>query len=246
MLIQTLTRLDVFGRLCKMKKTHEQNRLKICLLCFKKVKEPKLIHNTLTKTIKQCFISEYDEDSEIYPKVLCGSCYIGVYRCQKGEQYKKIDVHQYQVRKHTRDSTKHVDCEICCLAQQTLPKRDKVPKKKKGAPFMKVCRKCFSQIHRGKVHKCCKTTKINNLTMMAGESKDQMVSKAIREKVSNDQPVASFSNLRGKPTAVKVVNAEEKGNKEPISHEEMIEWKKDLDLSTRKVRSKLALICLLF
>ena len=64
---------------------HEENRNKVCLLCFSKVSKGKPVHNTLKGVIKEYFLPEY-YDSEVYPKVLCGSCYAAVYRQSKGNE----------------------------------------------------------------------------------------------------------------------------------------------------------------
>lgn len=219
-----------------MKKTHEENRLKVCLLCFGKVKQAKHINNSLKQTIKDRYLPDYDESNEIYPKVLCGSCYIALYRCNKGEKLPKIQVHKYPDRRINLRTGSHVDCDICRVAQQTLQNPvTNFSKGKKASKFVKICKVCLTQVGPGKAHECNKYTKLQNLAKMADGSQDQLVSMAIREKTSKDQPVASIANQRGKPTRVKVVNAKEKENKTPISHEDVFQWKTDLDLSTRKV-----------
>lgn len=65
-------------------RSHEENREKVCVLCFEKVKHPKRVHQSLKQVIVENFLTNYTVNNEIYPKVLCGSCYIAVYRCSKG------------------------------------------------------------------------------------------------------------------------------------------------------------------
>lgn len=217
------------------KNTHEHNRMKICALCFHKVKSAKLINNPLKKIIKESFLPDYDEQNEIYPKVLCGGCYRAVYRCKKSEKFSKILVHEYLNRRTTREATKHLDCDICRVAQQTLQIKvaRKAPKNRRM--FVKTCNDCLTKVGPGKAHKCNASTKLQNLSMLAGNSQDHLVSKAIREKSTNDKTMVSFSNLRGKPTSIMVMTAKGKENTKPISHEEIFNMKTDLDLSTRKV-----------
>lgn len=218
-----------------MKNTHEHNRMKMCILCFHKVKSAKLINNPLKKIIKECFLPDYDEQNEIYPKVLCGGCYRAVYRCKKGDKFPKITVHEYLNRKITREATKHVDCDICHVAQQTLQIKVARKPQRKGRSFAKTCNECLTLVGPGKAHKCNANTKLQNLSVLAGNSQDHMVAKAIREKSTNEKTMVSFSNLRGKPTRIKVMTAKGKENTKPISHEEIFNMKTDLDLSTRKV-----------
>lgn len=218
-----------------MKNTHEHNRMKVCILCFTKVKSAKSVNNPLRKIIKEYFLPGYNEQNEIYPEVMCGGCYRAVYRCKKGETFPKISVHEYPNRKITREAAKHVDCEICRVAQQTLQLKVAKKAQKKGRSFAKTCNDCLSQVGPGKAHKCNASTKLQNLSMLAGSSQDHLVSKGIREKSANDQAMVSFSNLRGKPTRIKVMTAKDKESTKPISHEEIFSLKTDLDLSTRKV-----------
>lgn len=217
-----------------MKNTHEQNRLKICILCFHKVKSAKLLNNPLKKIVKECFLPNYDEQNEMYPKVLCGGCYRALYRCKNGENFPKIPVHEYLNRKITREATKHVDCDICRVAQQTLQLKISKKSQKKKHWFSKTCTDCLSQVGPGKAHKCNASTKLHNLSTLAGNSQDLLVSKAIRGS-ANGNTMVSFSNLRGKPTCIKVITAKGKENSKPISHEEIFNMKTNLDLSTRKV-----------
>lgn len=72
---------------------------------------------------------------------------------------------------------------------------------------------------------------------MAEANQDHLISTAIRAKISKEKSAASIANMRGKSTRIKMFKAKENTNTIPISHEEMFNWKTDLDLSTRKVCS---------
>lgn len=67
-----------------MKLDHEKCRNLVCVLCFNKAKSAKKIHERWKNTIVSYFLPTYNEKDEKYPNVLCGGCYLAVYRRSKG------------------------------------------------------------------------------------------------------------------------------------------------------------------
>lgn len=149
-----------------------------------------------------------------------------------------FSVHDYSKDKsiETRSSSDHGKCNLCKIARQSIfPKRPKHGGKPTVPP--KLCACCLTEISRGKRHKCSKTRKLQQIESIAGDCRDQIAANVIREKSSAEADHVSLSNQHGKPTRVKIVNraSEQNDNPTPITHEEVLTWKSDLNLSMKKV-----------
>lgn len=140
-------------------KSHEENRSKVCLLCFKKAIPARKIHGTLVKTIAEKILPEYNNEDEKFPKVLCQGCYRAVYRYKNGEQLQNIELHKYQSGKNDIRNKDHRECELCTVAQSNCLK---IVKKKRTVKndIIKICRKCLTNLGPGKRHLCTENTKL--------------------------------------------------------------------------------------
>lgn len=131
-------------------------------------------------------------------------------------------------------------CNLCLVARKndiskpsTKPSMEKSKSATTDKPeVMKVCCKCFSTIHPGYSHHCTKDAKVNNLAQMAGNDVDKLVARSLRSKSANDNNV-SLNNSRGKPSKIKLSERSQQRGK--LSHQQMLNIKKQLNLSTRKV-----------
>lgn len=219
-------------------RNHEENRSKVCLLCFRKATTAKPISKMLKSIIIQNFIPYYCETDSVFPKVLCSSCYAMVYRFLKGKEPLNFVVHDYPKDKsiETRSSSDHSNCNLCKTARQTIfPKRSKHCTQKSPSP--KTCAFCLTVISRGKRHKCTKRTKLQNIENIAEDCRDQFAASVIRKKSSTKKDHVALSNQYGKPTSVKIVRntSQQNENQNPITHGEVLQWKSNLNLSMKKV-----------
>lgn len=100
--------------------THDENRFKVCLLCFRKRKEMFIIQMKLTDHVKSLF-ENYDEADDRIPGALCGSCKRNVSKMMNG-QMQKIEFPDLSIFWHkpkatrSRDNMK-CDCALCEIAR---------------------------------------------------------------------------------------------------------------------------------
>lgn len=168
----------------------------------------------------------------MYPKVLCNSCYIAVYRCKKSENFHNMKVHDYDKNLFVSTRGKnHQKCCLCRVAQQTLLN---VPKKQNTSTFIKMCPICLPAVGRGKRHSCSQHTKLKNLSQIVGNSADHLVADVLRNRIKTKAPLV-VSNVRGKPMRVKLVDCTVKKSETSFTHTDLLRMKTDLKLSTSKV-----------
>jgi hypothetical protein len=100
--------------------THEENRRRICLLCFGKTKTMIEIRGILQIEVSNIF--EYDVSNERLPVVLCTGCKRNIYRIKNGTEKNVLlptnisDIRP--IRRSTRSNvTLQCNCYICELAR---------------------------------------------------------------------------------------------------------------------------------
>lgn len=101
-------------------RTHDENRLQICLLCFGKTKTMHLIKGACEILIRKHF--EYDKADDRLPLVLCSGCKRDLYRIEDTEEktIRLPDVSELRpIKKNTRSNSKLMcDCCVCELARK--------------------------------------------------------------------------------------------------------------------------------
>lgn len=138
-----------------MMATHEQNRLKVCLLCFKKKSNLRVISEKFAKVIRNHSLPYYDRHDEKYPKTMCHSCRIILTQHEKGEKNCNIKVlHDYSTDTTVKITRKTPKCEclLCRVVRDNISfnpynnKKNKGrPKSVKKPPITKRCEKCLSK-----------------------------------------------------------------------------------------------------
>lgn len=128
-----------------MKLDHEKCRNLVCALCFKKTKSAKRIGDQWKKTIVSYFLPTYNEKDKKYPRVLCGGCYLAVYRKSKGNwnvicllsnyllfmhllkqglEHRDVNVHDYNkdtsITTRKKSGNAEHSCAICSVARANL------------------------------------------------------------------------------------------------------------------------------
>lgn len=106
--------------------THDKNRSKLCLFCFKKA-NPKAINNfikvypnsKLDATIKGLF--EYNASNHHLPNAVCAGCLRNLYRFKKNCTKKLPNLYQFQKLKNTRSTNPSTCfCQICKVFRKPL------------------------------------------------------------------------------------------------------------------------------
>lgn len=110
--------------------THDENRQKVCFLCFKKQNKMFVIKNTL-KSHMEKLVDNYVDD-ERFPASLCNSCKRNIYRAASGEmEIKSPDLSIFQpLKKSTRlNNNVNCDCKVCEIGRsQPINISNKTPK----------------------------------------------------------------------------------------------------------------------
>lgn len=101
--------------------THDQNRLKVCLLCLKKKKNMYAIKNQLENDLHEYFPNYVD--NEAIPAALCSSCKRRFYekKCGGNNNLEFPDLSVFQLPKNTRSRIDlKCNCKNCEIAR-SLP-----------------------------------------------------------------------------------------------------------------------------
>lgn len=231
--------LDFFGiAVFKMgfnrRRTHDENRYCVCLLCFGKGKMINLTENLQTK-IKES-VPTYNPRNKFLPGVVCTTCKRKIYRGNIIKEHPNFS--SLNCKKETSQSNgAQCACNLCEIASanfakkgsaiqlkpiifatskgdEVTPGRHRRRRTKKPAPE-KRCRSCFNILHPGIRHQCNTTALVKNFTsLVAGSSlslkkKEQMISSAVKNLITEKKNILgnnvnSFSQLRGKPLKIYV------------------------------------------
>ena len=170
-----------------MKRSHEEARKVVCLICLHKSKDIRLINSNQKRIIQEHVFEEFNEVDDRLPSVLCGTCRLTLSQYDKGIFSRKLYLtdhssipHRYYTRSQSVDaSTSHCLCIICEISRGN-PVQDTgiagggglMTKAERGRPatsessrptHMKLCGLCLSQIMRGKPHNCSISSKVKNV-----------------------------------------------------------------------------------
>ncbi|CAH0555135.1 unnamed protein product [Brassicogethes aeneus] len=242
-------------------RTHEENRLQVCLFCFGKTKTMFFIKEGLKLLVKKHF--EYKDEDDRLPAVLCSSCKRDLYRINE----KTIRLPKFselkRIRRCTRSTSNSVcDCYICDLARKPasgnfakgniLPKRIgiladttnvQLAEKEKIRCIESRCSYCCSIIGKGLSHKCNLTTRLENLTeyilSVGSKNADQVVSSLLKRKFNEKEikstPSISLVQPRGKHLQV-TLNQRINDNvkKQFLSADDFLKLQTSLNLSQKK------------
>lgn len=189
-------------------RTHDENRYRVCLLCFNKKGTLVNIGDVMQVKIKSIF-NKYDYSNECVPCVICESCRKNIYRFNSAsDSVEQIDFSQYRLKDSVKLNTSVIcDCQFCTIAKQNgmkvSPTRKVFFKKSKQVENVRIekvsekvnevekkCLKCFSIIAKGKAHDCKPTNRVNNLKDSIEKSldpkeKEQLTSSLLKTMACN-------------------------------------------------------------
>ncbi|PAA49210.1 hypothetical protein BOX15_Mlig018049g5 [Macrostomum lignano] len=164
--------------------SHEENRLKICLLCYKKGSSMQRIGNASLKRIQAHFLPNYNANDEQLPAALCARCNKLLADVDKGIKAPNVlpnssEVVKVSPTKITRQSSSCA-CKICETARfNPIGKglgtwkpephslgRPACSDPDHGLPPAQpvvICQRCHSMVGRGLPHYCTQTQRRENL-----------------------------------------------------------------------------------
>ena len=183
------------------KNTHNENRCKVCLLCFRKSKTVKIINDKEREIIEEHIISGLCSSDNRLPVSICKSCVFVCHKFSKGDFSSSIKLFDFsRLKVYTRSSLLHdsTDCKcLVCEIARCTPFNSKenacvTNKCQKGRPpinadtpmacTLKLCSECYSEIHKGKHHDCSPNTRDNNLksiVLSSNKTSSEMVAASV-------------------------------------------------------------------
>ena len=219
--------------------THEENRNRVCIVCFEKAKYD--VTNVIVERIKKYFIENYSLDDSVLPKGICSKCRNDLLEISQGKKDITVlpDTHDFsslfpfvRLTATRQDPFPVCHCQMCDVARC---KGTDVPKRKPGRPssleqkpfiprqsIVKICTSCYSTINRGLSHSCNVSTLRNNVSEIVTtedqRSKDLIAGKLIHEKFSESYQDDQISFATRGPNPIKISMNKKKSNREPEFH----------------------------
>ena len=164
--------------------SHEENRLKVCAICFGKSKYA--ITKVVEDRIATYFLKEFVTSDPRFPAGICAKCRNDLLSISCGK--KTVDIlpeqYDYEQISPTLTSTRAnsiplCDCQLCDVARQSGNlissqwKKGRPSAKEKAPCFpVTICSECKSEYGRGITHKCnTKTLRHNIMEMVCSSDK---------------------------------------------------------------------------
>ena len=238
--------------------THEQNRTRVCLLCFCKCNDGRPLTQNQKAYFEANICRNYFQLENYLPSVICNGCRIrlGAYLKKDGST-SKFNSHDYlKIAQDIRDRPKidetKEDCKckhICLIVRHRFDNIDGAasapPKLSHGRPptrphvaptptSIKICTKCASELKPGLTHNCNQVQKLQNVSkIISPRSQERLASNILREKAMSEG--SSFHlQAMGKPLSVSLPAKESSVRKKldfNIPHETMFKMQRELNLS---------------
>jgi len=178
------------------KKTHEQCRALVCLICYSKVNNNgRSITGPLEQLVKQKVsgFQEYSTMSTTYPSKICSTC--------RWKLLKEKHITPLNIMKSCRQkgSEEECSCQICHIAKLNghqyteYMKQLRSVKSNKDLVKSNICPHCFHEIGIGKSHTCNKTEKLKNIEKhLTPAMKEKIAATVIKEKVHQNGKTADI------------------------------------------------------
>ena len=148
------------------KKTHADIRLLICGLCLRKPpSKPRLITKTpgLLDNIKTFIFNDYSLDDYRLPVAICDYC-----RIKFRKDKENFPIYDYSSIPNYINTDEHCTCILCTTWRSNiLPGGGR--KRKSTEEVGIFCKRCMSEIGRGKRHSCNPSSFIDNTYNMVME-----------------------------------------------------------------------------
>ena len=202
--------------------SHEENRFKVCAVCFQKAKYT--ITDTVLSRIREFFTSNYDLSNNHMPAGICSKCRSDLLDISNGKKTQDSLPSPYpfhEIQPHTvttrADPIPCCSCDICHVATQS---GKSMPKRKPGRPSnvseeldspksITICGQCKSPYGKGLRHKCSVSSLRENILNMcdaADENTQGIVACSLLHKSSSSSTKHLYSG-GPRPLKVDIVSA---------------------------------------
>lgn len=201
----------------KTKRTHDEARQHVCVLCFRKSNNSRKITERYSNAVAQ-HLPDFPIRREMYPCGLCGGCRIKI------DTNRHITVTEYGEKNILVNGTdKLCDCDICLVAK-AKPNSSNYEKPNPGRPRvtspkqrLSVCSKCMTVLNKGKPHMCTVREKVKNILNVSGVHKEQIASRVLKDITNNlpstsSAPILTLKRDRGAEMNVIVPNKKQRSS----------------------------------
>lgn len=195
----------------KSKCSHEDNRLKVCAVCGKKIvygNSPNskfMISKDVESLIKQYSNNEFNVLDSRFPKGVCVSCRFALYSIRQEKTPRKVpNMPNYLSSEFSCSRDDQVcDCYICRVATQKghpKPVRGRVKEDSRlNKPTLKICKICFAEISKGKPHSCNSNVAHKNVVAtiesLPDKTQDRILHELLATKAKISDPSSNLKNV---------------------------------------------------
>ena len=238
-------------------KTHDQNRDKVCTICFSK--GSRRLTDTQKSFITKNIFPDYEAYKHILPVTICNNCRFilaswdgpNPRELPKGLNYEQIVLDLQNMAPLTRTQP-DCQCIVCNIGKSNLASlgsqlnsgskrgrpRIKPPSPQATAMPLTICSYCQSEIGKGKAHRCTKTARLENVDkVLTPNIKDRLTSSNLRKKMEDKSGTDVSVATGGTPMNVSIGKDTRSRKKLDFSLpvESMMEMQISLNLSDRQV-----------
>lgn len=238
----------------KSKRTHEECRQAVCIVCGGKSDRNDTISDALLELIREYVIHDYMIDDDRLPSGICKSDRNLLHEYKNGVYRRKLKVQSFEqyAKYNMRHGCDEGRCQVCNVARST-PFSEHTPpaKRKPGRPSIphdssseisslptsiKLCPKCLSQVGRGFNHTCTKNEKIKNtMIMLSPKSRERICSSILTEKGEANSEAAGFRlATAGRPVQIDFDSPCSSTNRR-ISSDEFSDLQCSMNLSSNQI-----------
>ena len=244
---------------------HARSLAALCCICGRKKPDLKSVSLTLEVLVRE-HLPAYDISSNLHPTSICATCRLTVKAFEKDPQqttrkfppFLDYDL-LYPIGTRASGMIPVVatglqcNCGLCDIARLGLdyPTWHKSHSIKAGNPpsnkktSTKVCQECWTEIRRGKSHKCGKKKKRSNLNKLIHSNSDPTVSfvvcstlktVATKQEVPPHKGTISLKSGGPKNVKVKIVQSQaHAGDERMVTHGDFLEIQRTIGCSDRKL-----------
>ena len=252
-----------------MPKSHEENRLKVCCICFRKGDRP--LSETHKLFIVEKIYSQYKELEAFLPLGICNHCRAIITSHNSPNPRPLIVSYSFEnlakaMMERAPLTRAHPDCfcEICQVATATPTNISGIaagggpgskpigrgrgrPRVNPAPETVKMCSECNTIIHAGKSHNCNRSTRLENLqSMLTPKTKNQLASYILKEKFNEAADSSIQLSTLGKPMTISRPSASTSYDKTAafhVSHDDLLKMQVSLNLSDKKTLKASQIIC---
>ncbi len=220
--------------------SHQENLLKVCAICVKKIisKRKVEINNQDLQRIKQHLSSNFNLQSEKFPKSLCATCRRKLLDKSKGKDVELPNIIDFEttVKLQNTRSNKSKLC-LCTLCKIGRGKKNKESKKIQQN-VIQICKICKSEVSKGKQHDCKETNIVRNILILTENIDKKIIEQIVSSFIDrlNEKGEDQIKlTTKGKPKSI-LVNPKEQKTAVFLS-EDFMKLKTKLNMSHNNINN---------